>query len=139
MSEVRTILVGYDETEVSHRALERGAMLARALGAKLVVTSVAPVATSAAARSIGADPVEPGAEHRAELAQARAYLDGEGLSAEYIEALGHEAESILDAGRQRSADLIVVGARELSVVQRLLGQSVSDAVSHGARCDVLIV
>ena len=41
--------------------------------------------------------------------------------------------------RERSADLIVIGSRELSTLHRLLGQSVSDAVSHGARCDVLIV
>ncbi len=139
MSSIGTILVAYDESEVSHRALERAATLARALGSKLVVTSVAPVVTSAAPRSIATDPVETAAEHRAELGQARAYLDGEGLSAEYIEALGHEAEGIVAAARERSADMIVIGGRELSAIQRLLGQSVSDAVSHGAGCDVLIV
>lgn len=136
---MKRIVIGYDESEVSHRALERAALLARALDARLVVTSVAPVATSAAARSIGADPVETSADHLAELAEARRFLDGEGLTAEYIEAVGHEAESILEAARQQEADLIVVGAREMSAVQRLLGQSVSDAVTHGARCDVLIV
>ena len=136
---IATILVGYDETEASRRALERAATLAKALAAKLVVTSVAPVATTAGGRSIGADPVETAAEHRAELAQAHAYLESEGLSAEYIEAVGHEAASILEAARERSADLIVVGSRELNALQRLLGQSVSDAISHGARCDVLIV
>jgi nucleotide-binding universal stress UspA family protein len=136
---IKTILVGYDETAESRRALERAATLAKALEAKLVVTSVAPVTITSTGRSIGADPLETSAEHRQELSDARAYLDGEGLSAEYVEAVGHEAESILAAARDRSADMIVVGSRELTRLQRLLGQSVSDAVSHGARCDVLIV
>jgi nucleotide-binding universal stress UspA family protein len=136
---IRTILVGVDETEGSWLALERAATLAKALAANVVVTSVAPVTITATGRSIGADPVEPAAEHRQELAQARAYLEGEGLTAVYVEAVGHEAESILAAARHHSADMIVVGSRELTLLQRLLGQSVSDAVSHGARCDVLIV
>jgi nucleotide-binding universal stress UspA family protein len=136
---IKTIVVGYDETDPSRRALERAAQVAKAFEAKLVVTSVAPVTITTTGRSIGADPVETAAEHRRELTEARAYLEGEGLSAEYIEAVGHEAESILAAARERSADMIIVGSRELSALQRLLGQSVSDAVSHGARCDVLIV
>jgi len=135
----QTILVGYDETDESRRALERAATLAKALGAKLVVTSVAPVTTPASGRSIGADPVESASEHRKELHDAHVYLEGQGLTADYIEAVGHEAESILEAAKERSADMIVIGSRELSKLQRLLGQSVSDAVSHGARCDVLIV
>jgi nucleotide-binding universal stress UspA family protein len=136
---IKTILVGYDETDASRRALERAAMLAKAFESKLVVTSVAPVTITTTGRSIGADPVETAAEHRQELHEARTYLDAEGLTADYIEAVGHEAASILAAARDRSADLIVVGSRELTVLHRLLGQSVSDAVSHGARCDVLIV
>ena len=136
---IKTIVIGYDESEASRRALERAASLAKAFEAKLVVTSVAPVTITTTGRSIGADPVEPASEHRQELAEARTYLDGEGVSAQYIEAVGHEAGSILAAAREMSADMIVVGSRELSHLQRLLGQSVSDAVSHGARCDVLIV
>ena len=58
---------------------------------------------------------------------------------EYIEALGHPADSILAAAQQSGAGLIVLGARHLSLAQRLLGQSVSDDVSHPAPCDVLIV
>jgi nucleotide-binding universal stress UspA family protein len=133
------ILVAYDDSEPAQRALRRAASLAKAFGSKLVVASVAPVSTAASGRSVGADPTDTSADHLAELAVARTYLTGEGVSAEFIEALGHPADAILDAAHERSADLIVVGSRHLSMVQRLLGQSVSDAVSHGARCDVLIV
>lgn len=136
---ITTIVIGYDETEPARRALERAAQLAKAFEAKLVVTSVAPVTITTTGRSIGADPVETSADHRQELHEAHVYLEGEGLTADYVEALGHEAESILEVARERSADLIVIGSRELSTLNRLLGQSVSDAVSHGARCDVLIV
>jgi nucleotide-binding universal stress UspA family protein len=136
---ITTIVIGYDETDPARRALERAAQLAKAFEAKLVVTSVAPVTTPASARSIGTDPVDTASDHRAELHDAHVYLESQGVTADYIEAVGHEAESILEAARERSADLIVIGSRELSALHRLLGQSVSDAVSHGARCDVLIV
>ena len=136
---IKTILIGYDETEESRRALERAASLAKAFEAKLVVTSVAPVTAPASARSIGTDPVDTAADHRAELHDAHVYLESQGLTADYIEAVGHEAESILEAASERSADMIVVGTRELGRLQRLLGQSVSNAVAHGAHCDVLIV
>jgi nucleotide-binding universal stress UspA family protein len=136
---IKTILIGYDETEESRRALERAASLAKAFEAKLVVTSVAPVTAPAGARSIGTDPVDTAADHRAELHDAHVYLESQEVTADYIEAVGHEAESILEAARERSADMIVVGTREVGRLHRLLGQSVSDAVAHGAHCDVLIV
>jgi nucleotide-binding universal stress UspA family protein len=37
------------------------------------------------------------------------------------------------------ADLIVVGTREPSMVERSLGHSVSEQVQRRAHCDVLIV
>ena len=40
---MKAIVVGYDDTEPSKRALDRAAELASRFGAKLIVTSVAPV------------------------------------------------------------------------------------------------
>ncbi len=136
---MKTIVVGYDDSEASRRALTRAAQLAKAFESQLVVTSVAPVTTSAAPRSIGADPTESAGEHLAELGAARAYLESKDLAADYVEAMGRPGESILAAAQERSADMIVVGTREPGLLARLLGGSVSETVSHRAHCDVLIV
>ena len=126
---MNTIVVGYDDSEPAKRALERAAMLAKAFESKLIVASVAPVVTSAAPRSIGTDPADTAAEHAAELSAARAYLEGQERHADYVQAVGHPAESIVAAAKERGADLIVRGTRELGFLQRVLGVSVSDAVS----------
>lgn len=133
------IVVGYDDTEASQRALERTAQLATAFKSEVVVTSVSPIVASIG-RSAGAiDSTDPPEKHAEELAKAREYLDGQGIKAEYQGAIGYPADTIVQLAQERGADLIVVGTREPGVVQRLLGQSVSDSVAHHAHCDVLIV
>jgi nucleotide-binding universal stress UspA family protein len=136
---MQKIVVGYDDTEPSRRALERAAALAHAFNSELVVTSVAPILTGIGRTAGPVDPVDPPEQHARELEAARLYLEGESLQAEYVPAVGDPADTIVEVANEREADLVVVGTRELSVVQRLLGQSVSGSVIRHAHCDVLIV
>jgi nucleotide-binding universal stress UspA family protein len=133
------IVLGYDDTEASQRALERTAQLAKAFGSQVVVISVAPVELSVGRSGGPVDPTEPLSKHEGELAQAREYLESQGIQAEYQPAVGEPADAIVDLAQERGADLIVVGTREPNFYQRFFGQSVSDSVSHKAHVDVMIV
>jgi nucleotide-binding universal stress UspA family protein len=136
---MKRIVLGYDESEAAKRALERAGQLAKAFHSELIVTSVAPVLANIG-RSVGpGDPADPPSAHAEELKHAQAYLEGEGVQAEYVAALGHPAQTIAELAKQRDADLIVVGTREPNLLARLFGQSVSDQVAHHVHCDVLIV
>lgn len=55
------------------------------------------------------------------------------------EMSGDPADSILAIAESVSADLIVVGARGISAVERFVRGSVSTKVAHHSPCDVLIV
>jgi len=136
---MQTIVVGYDDTEPSRRALDRAAEIAKAFGSKLIVTSVAPTLVSTGRSGGPVDPTDSPEMHREDLEHARALLAGKGVDAELQPAVGDPAETIVELAEQRNADMIVVGTREPNVLERLLGQSVSGAVSRRAHCDVLIV
>ncbi len=137
---MNTIVVGYDDTDESKRALERAMELAKAFQAKLLVTSVAPVVVAGSGRSMGAtDPTDSPADHATDLEHAGDTIKAAGLSAELLPAIGHPAETIVTVAAEHDADMIVVGSRELGFLERLLGQSISQAVAAHARCDVLIV
>ena len=139
MSDLKNIVIAYDGSEASTRALERAAALARAFRSQLIVTSVAPVTTNIGRSAGPVDATDPPEAHYAELEDARRYLEGQSLTADFVPAIGHPAETIAQVAEEREADLVVIGTGERNILERLLGQSVSGAVAHRVHCDVLIV
>lgn len=136
---MKTIVLGYDESPAAGRALARTADIAKAFGSKVIVTSVAPVAPSGPRGSGPIDPADPPQRHSEQLDHAQSELKELGVEAEAVGGMGEPAKAIAELAENRSADLIVVGTRELGWLERALGQSVSAGVLHHAHCDVLVV
>jgi nucleotide-binding universal stress UspA family protein len=136
---MKTIVLGYDGTEASKRALERAGDIAAAFESSVIVASVAAMMTGTAHGGGSIDPTDPPEAHESMLDSAKAKLVGRGVQAELVLATGDAADVILELAEQRSADLIVVGTREPGFFERLMGHSVSESVQRHAHCDVLIV
>ena len=135
---MKTIVVGYDETEPAQHALARAADLATAFGAKVIVTSVTPVLVGS--REMGSiDPADPPEQHREELEHAKTFLSGRGIEGQFELTVGDPATAIVELADRCEADLIVVGTRQPSLISSILGLSVSGAVKRKAHCDVLTV
>jgi len=123
------ILLAYNDTDASNRALERAGQLSGLYDAKLIVTSVRPVLV-APAQLDGPGP---------ELLRAAELLQEMGVETELVEAVGDIPAAICEVADTHGAGLIVLGTREPSQVERMLGHSVSHNVQRMAHCDVLIV
>ena len=135
---MKTIVLGYDDSPESHRALDRVAELAPLTGARVLVASIAP-ALQPAAHGIGPyDPTDPPERHRALARSASTKLVGKGVDATPITGLGDAGEAIISLADEHEAELIVIGMSHHRHVARVLG-GVSEDVAHHAHCDVLLV
>jgi nucleotide-binding universal stress UspA family protein len=136
---MKRIVVGFDGSEQSRKALERAADIAN--GATVAVVCSADVAALMRDPAGAVSPIDPAdAEARTKaLAEARSYLEGRGIEGVYIEGTGHPADVLVQEAAESGADLIVVGTRGLNAAKRLVLGSVSTTVVHHAPCDVLVV
>jgi nucleotide-binding universal stress UspA family protein len=137
---VKTILVGYDGSEPSERALDRAIELAKQSGAQVFVMTAAEPTSRAGGfgGTRDVDRAELEEAHEA-LAKAQAKLEAAGATAGLVEAHGDAADMIAQVANDKSADLIVVGHRgHNAAVRALLGSVSTKVVNHTDR-DVLVV
>jgi nucleotide-binding universal stress UspA family protein len=129
-------LIAYDGSEPARRALDRIRMFipnARVA----IVTVAAPVYRDPGVVKF-ADRIEEERQQEA-LAEAKAVLAESGIDAGSASPVGDAAVEIVRAAKESGADLIVLGARGLNPLKRLVLGSVSTKVLHQAPCDVLVV
>lgn len=102
-----------------------------------VVTVAPPVYRSPRLAKFADD--DEAQRQQAELAEATALLAESGIDARSAAPVGDAAAEIVRVAEESGADLIVLGARGLNPVKRLVLGSVSTKVLHQAPCDVLVV
>ncbi len=128
------ILLAYDGGEPAQRALAMAADLATTFRATLTVVSVIPVRP-------GRSPIDPWddrAVHDAELLEAGAILRARGIEPELLEAAGDPARTIERIATEREIDAVIVGARGLGTLGRVLQGSVSEHVATHAATTVIV-
>ena len=93
-----SIVVGYDESDPSERALERAAELARLYEAPLVVTSVIPVLPQSGRRELERMSTRPGTWHHGLVADWWAEFNQGGPEIDYFGQFVAAGQPALDAG-----------------------------------------
>lgn len=131
---MQKLLLAYDGSEHSRRALDLAAEMARRFGAALTVLSVVPVHP-------GRTPIDPWDDshvHADELVEARKLLRDQGIEARLVESAGNVPEIIERFAEAGSFDAVIVGSRGLGILGRALQGSVSEHVATHASTTVVV-
>jgi len=139
----RKILVGYDGSKNSDRALAKAATLAKEQGASLGVIVVVNTNVFAYAPMVPPVPQEVFEDlaNNGKNMLSQAMKIAASILPEVVGSVeeGNPGDCILNLAASEDVDLIVLGRRGISGVERfLLGGVSSNVVAH-SKCDVLIV
>ena len=138
---IQKILVPLDGSEHSSRALEVAIQLAKQLKCKLVLLTVySMVAASGSSPELSLMAIDASRDRGKEiLKSAEEKVKSEMIEVETELAAGTAVEAIVGKSKIGKFDIIVMGARGLGTVKKLLIGSVSEGVVKNASCPVLIV
>ena len=131
-----SILVGYDGSESSKKALEKAVTLLREKD-ELIVLSVVPSSEDREFTIIDSDLSVANAQ--SQVNNAIACLKKKGLNIIGIVRKGDIADEILKMGKEIKCDLIVVGHKGVSKVGKFMLGSVAEKVVRYATRPVLVV
>lgn len=139
------ILVPVDGSTFAKRALEFAIGLAKICGSTITIMYVVPRRVYVAAQEAGFIPV-PALIHDLEELGREVLEEAEGLvqaaGVKVVDKVlihGLPAEEILKRSEAEKFDMIVIGSRGRTAAKAFFLGSVSNKISHHAKCPVLIV
>ncbi|MFB2939442.1 universal stress protein [Aerosakkonemataceae cyanobacterium BLCC-F154] len=148
------ILVAIDESNSSHKALEKALHLVNHQNATFVILGVEePVMMTSTSPLPGVFGEAPTTnwqqeEELVELEEKRTIsairwaeniCDRAGIMFKSRLEFGDAKHIICDVAQQENCDLIVIGSHSYGIIERMLIGSVTDHVVHHAHCAVLVV
>lgn len=142
-----TIVIGFDDSEGSERALDHAIAEARESGDLLVVVSVLETLLDpdglqdVGGRDEGTQviPLVAPAQLEPILAKARARVETAGVEADYVWGVGNPAEELVATARGRGARLVVLAGNHHGFLSRLIGTDVAAEVEREFGSSVVVV
>ncbi|HUO41743.1 MAG TPA: universal stress protein [Methylomirabilota bacterium] len=139
------ILVAVDGSPFAERALAQAVDLSRKYGARLLIVhvvlrrfyAVTPSEAGVLATTVFVKEME--SEGKKIIAKSEEVVKAAGVTYESKLVQGVPADEIVRIAQAEKVDLIVIGSRGLTEVRAFLLGSVSDKVTHHAKCPILIV
>lgn len=138
------ILAATDGSPDAKKSLDYAISLAKTYNSPLTVMFVVHRRVYVAAEEAGFSPTvalihEMEEQGKRILDEAKKTAQSEGVEADTVLVHGIPAEEILRKAATEKYDMIVIGSRGRTAAKAFLLGSVSDKVSHHAKCPVLIV
>lgn len=137
----KKILLATDGSENARRAADETASLARELSSHVILTYIINNPPSQSRMAKANFDVHSLLEEdaKSEIRDTIDIFEKEGLSYTLKVAIGDPATEIIEIEKKEKADLIVIGSRGLGTIKGVFLGSVSQKVTHHAKCPVLIV
>jgi nucleotide-binding universal stress UspA family protein len=135
----RKILVGYDGSEASERAVDVAIDLAQCTDAEILVLAVARPPEPATRVEVDAV-LDDAREHFSDgFIKVRERAKSAEVHLETLIEVGHPAEHLIHQAEIIHAELIIVGRKGTSLFEKLILGSVSERVIRFANCPVMVM
>jgi nucleotide-binding universal stress UspA family protein len=150
---IKRILIAIDESEYREKIIRYGLTLAKSLGAGVTAVHVIDRASLASLSDLGGllgyyeggnityyeEELRKHAKQLLGEAATLAKKEGVKINIEVIMNASSVAEGIINYASSRSIDLIVIGTRGMTGIQKFLMGGVANKVTSHAHCSVLAV
>ena len=135
----RKLLVGYDGSPQSDKAVDVALSLADCVDSAVLVFAVARPPEPATSAELEAM-LDEAREHFEEgFKKIREKAQGHNVEIRTAIEVGHPAEHIIHRAEAEGIDLIILGRRGRSMISRMMLGSVSERVLRYAHCPVMVV